>query len=82
MDLRSFELDLLGRRIKTRTEHGTVHEFVIDEVYPHQVRAHADCENGYTLRESFSEGDLILNGALRSGNGREFYKHLSNGYGL
>ena len=66
MDLRTIEIDLLAQRIKTRTEHGTEHEFIIDEVFPHHVTAYAECENGYKLREAFSEGDLITKGVLKS----------------
>ena len=82
MDLRTIQLDLLGQVIKTRTEYGTEHDFIIDEVFPHQVRTYAVCENGYILREAFSEGDLLLHGLIKSKDNHVYNKNYLNGWGL
>ena len=87
MDLTKYQLDLLGQRfIKRRSKDDRVvdkdREFVIDEVFPHQVRAYSVCENGYRIVESFSVGDLILAGLLRSRVDHEYGKNYLNGYGL
>ena len=82
MDLRTIQLDLLGQKIKARTEYNTEHEFIIDEVFPHQVRAYADCENGYRVREAFSEGDLLLAGLIKSKVDHVYNKNYLNGWGL
>jgi hypothetical protein len=76
------QLDLLGQKITARTEYGTEHEFTIDEVFPHQVKAYAICENGFKLCEAFSEGDLLLNGFLKSKVNHEYGKNFLNGWGL
>lgn len=81
VDLRLFANELIGKTFKVKWEDRRTGpttkdmKFTIDKVYPYHVAAHYTCENGNTFRESFSIGDFVHMGFLKSGRG-----YMADGY--
>lgn len=57
-------------------------KWLVVKAYPHYVLATRTCENGHEIKECFNIGTLITKGLLSGGTNKEYYKHMSNGWGV